>query len=665
MSAHPPASAPPSVVPLDICVLEFWHRFMTDSESHDVIIETADGPIGSHAAILSLASNVLKSQLQPVNGHPMVRIDATDVPKAAVSLLLQFIYCGAVKGKILAATSCAAFDLAIKWQLSHLMPMLKLMLVSRMQGSNLAALGHNLSAEVMAVLEEATEGNSGSGNGGSGNGSSGNGQQGFSHGGRSDGASNPSSDASGAGGVSGGSRVGGGHNQGRPQQPSLRFRLGQVVEAKWQASKLGAAATEWYPGQIIATHDDGTYDIRYDDGDAECRIRSHFIRRRGALAIAPSRRAPLSTSAGGEGEATYRSVGAERGPMTAAHPPTTAAQPPAERPRSSGRTPVPPREWGKTQGAPPRDVPSRDAPRTLSTLMVPDSPASAGGTSVAGDGQGFPPPSSSAVAASASFEVGSRVSARYARGRTWYDGRVHAVNPLDGTYTIAYEDGDFESQVDAACIRPIGQGPSPRHGAREGRTGPDRHTMLEPDHGDLSIGQVVLAYGASPTGETRLFQVPCPVVSLFADAWPWPALTVPGPRLISSHLISSHLISSHLVTPPVALCPGRRVSLLRRAAACARQVRRDGGRQSARSPPACPTDGARASLADRAPTQQRDAGGQPTIHQRGSCGHGATSHRRCHRQRQSPPGAACGRIPLHPLAYTAGPQVTSQQAGWR
>ena len=43
---------------------------------------------------------------------------------------------------------------------------------------------------------------------------------------------------------------------------------------------LGAGEEEgWYPGRIAAVRGDGTYDLRYDDGDREQGVPHTLIRR--------------------------------------------------------------------------------------------------------------------------------------------------------------------------------------------------------------------------------------------------------------------------------------------------------------------------------------------------------------------------------------------------
>ena len=52
----------------------------------------------------------------------------------------------------------------------------------------------------------------------------------------------------------------------------------------------------------------------------------------------------------------------------------------------------------------------------------------------------------------ASYALGSRCEARYAGALKWFRGTIAAAHP-NGTYDIAYEDGDRESNVEASLVR--------------------------------------------------------------------------------------------------------------------------------------------------------------------------------------------------------------------
>ena len=68
--------------------------------------------------------------------------------------------------------------------------------------------------------------------------------------------------------------------------------------------------------------------------------------------------------------------------------------------------------------------------------------------------------SSTAVAdeaAAPAFEAGAVVEARFDGGDEWFPGRVAAAN-ADGTYAIAYDDGDEEAAVAGGLVRRLAAG---------------------------------------------------------------------------------------------------------------------------------------------------------------------------------------------------------------
>ena len=51
------------------------------------------------------------------------------------------------------------------------------------------------------------------------------------------------------------------------------YKMGDKVEARFKGG------TRWHPGRIANVNRDGTYDVRYDDGDEERRVESRMIRK--------------------------------------------------------------------------------------------------------------------------------------------------------------------------------------------------------------------------------------------------------------------------------------------------------------------------------------------------------------------------------------------------
>ena len=56
--------------------------------------------------------------------------------------------------------------------------------------------------------------------------------------------------------------------------PREKFAVGAKVKAKFNAHK---GCTSYYAGKIATDHGDGTYDVDYDDGDAEQKVPADLI----------------------------------------------------------------------------------------------------------------------------------------------------------------------------------------------------------------------------------------------------------------------------------------------------------------------------------------------------------------------------------------------------
>lgn len=64
--------------------------------------------------------------------------------------------------------------------------------------------------------------------------------------------------------------------------------LGDRCEARYQAQTLGERRTTFYPGHVASVHDDGTYDVQFDDGDFEESVPAVYVRPTQVAAAAAS-----------------------------------------------------------------------------------------------------------------------------------------------------------------------------------------------------------------------------------------------------------------------------------------------------------------------------------------------------------------------------------------
>ena len=87
------------------------------------------------------------------------------------------------------------------------------------------------------------------------------------------------------------------------EAPAEDFAVNQKVVCRFLAKDVGTSRSKWYEGKIKAKHANGTYDIRYNDGDFEAHVPSRYIRPTGAApayakqAGAPPPPAPVGPTA--------------------------------------------------------------------------------------------------------------------------------------------------------------------------------------------------------------------------------------------------------------------------------------------------------------------------------------------------------------------------------
>ena len=60
-----------------------------------------------------------------------------------------------------------------------------------------------------------------------------------------------------------------------PQKQITNFAVGTRIEARYEAGD------EWYAGVIEGAHEDGSYDVLYDDGDRETSVSADLVKREG------------------------------------------------------------------------------------------------------------------------------------------------------------------------------------------------------------------------------------------------------------------------------------------------------------------------------------------------------------------------------------------------
>ncbi|CAM9502376.1 unnamed protein product [Ectocarpus sp. 12 AP-2014] len=206
------------------------------------------------------------------------------------------------------------------------------------------------------------------------------------------------------------------------------FRVGDEVEAMYKRGRM------WYPGVVRRVNRDGTMDITYKDGDSERDVDPSLVRSKGGVSVDS-----LETS-GNTGD-TARGGGGRSSSNDFAVGDKVEA-------RFGGRS----RWFRAAVDGKNRDgtycllYDDGDLERSVDKKLIRSLARPSGDTKR---------DEKYATEASATHRIGDEIEARYKRGRKWYPGKVRAVN-ANGSYDIRYLDGDSERDVEAAFVRSIG-----------------------------------------------------------------------------------------------------------------------------------------------------------------------------------------------------------------
>jgi len=183
----------------------------------------------------------------------------------------------------------------------------------------------------------------------------------------------------------------------RHEAETAALVVGARVEGRYQASVPGMASsslfknTHWFPGRIQAIDAlEGTYEILYDDGDHEKGVKRRFVR--------------LPPTATQKRERAEEEEEERRAADTAA----------VEKTRQAADT------------------------TALEKAGQPETAALVVGARVEGRYQASLP----GIASSSLF-----------KNTHWFPGRIQAIDALEGTYEILYDDGDHEKGVKRRFVR--------------------------------------------------------------------------------------------------------------------------------------------------------------------------------------------------------------------
>ena len=181
---------------------------------------------------------------------------------------------------------------------------------------------------------------------------------------------------------------------------------------------------KWYPGSIAKVNSNGTYNIGYDDGDSEDNVPADRIRALGEAAEP----APAAASVDQAAFSVLQKVEANYGGEGKWYPGSIAKV------NSNGTYNIGYDDGDSEENVPADRVRARDD--ATETAPAP------------------------ARTVQAAFTVSQKVEGNYGGEGKWYPGSISKVNS-DGSYNIAYDDGDSEGNVPADRIRALGNAAAP------------------------------------------------------------------------------------------------------------------------------------------------------------------------------------------------------------
>ena len=179
------------------------------------------------------------------------------------------------------------------------------------------------------------------------------------------------------------------------------FEVGQQVLSRYKGKK------KFYSGTVMGKNGDGSYDIRYDDGDEEKGVAAEFVKAAEVIASDEAAPAPAPAAEGPTFEAGAKIEALYKGKK---HWYTGAV----DRVNADGTYDVIYDDGDTEKGVKPEHI-----------------------RAGAGDSE---------------LEVGQRIEAKYRGKKKYYPGKI-ARRGDNGTYGIAYDDGEEESGVARSLIR--------------------------------------------------------------------------------------------------------------------------------------------------------------------------------------------------------------------
>jgi len=143
---------------IDEGIVDLWENLLMATDSHDLTIDTAEGPVTAHAQMLKAASPVVRAMLESsMKERRTQRIQLNDTPRYAVSLLLEILYTCSSQNEPDYKTVLSALDLAHRWQVQVVVRILGELLEQMITDESFPSIAEHAALKGLEALRKACQ----------------------------------------------------------------------------------------------------------------------------------------------------------------------------------------------------------------------------------------------------------------------------------------------------------------------------------------------------------------------------------------------------------------------------------------------------------------------------------------------------------------------------
>jgi len=149
---------PRTKLAIDEDIVDLWEKLLLATDSHDLTIITAEGPVTAHAQMLKEASPVVRAMLEScMKERQTQRVQLNDTPREAVSLLLEILYTCSSQNEPDYKTVLSALDLAHRWQVQVVVRILGELLEQMITDESFASIAEHAALKGLETLKKACQ----------------------------------------------------------------------------------------------------------------------------------------------------------------------------------------------------------------------------------------------------------------------------------------------------------------------------------------------------------------------------------------------------------------------------------------------------------------------------------------------------------------------------